>query len=579
MLRLAPIAALLVGLALAVPTSAQVGPGKIAFVNEVGLYLVNVDGSSPILVRPAGCTRDGCLPIEPPRWSPDGSKLLFVHARARAETEIRVINADGDGERLLEITPTPPDPHWALSRQPWSPDGLALAYGPPPRGPSRASLGHISTRALAGGLGSSQERTADYFIPRAPPAWSPDGSKLVYSSHVHSVAYRSELFVLAVSGWTHTQITSSGPEAALNHSPMWSPNGALIAFSRSLGGAPPAIYVIRPDGTGLRRVSTVPGEQPAWSSDGQAIAFTSAIGTTADIYVVNVDGSGERRLTQSGADGIQNDDVTWSPYGERLLFTSTGRGPKPALYTINADGTCERRLVENIAGWGGMWQPLPQGAGSTDGCRTLAVRDSTLVNRERSGATISTTVLNEGTESIDNLRLRIYAPRDFSVLSAHPSRGSCTVQAGLTCTLGKLERSQVAEIAIRIEARRVTRSTPLAVLMRVEGDGLEHPALRYVTLFLSTCGTVARGAGRIVGTARGDELCGRRGRDTLAGGDGNDRLRGGSGADVMMGGRGRDVVIAWDRFRDRVACGPGRDSAIVDRRDRVARDCERVSRR
>jgi TolB protein len=573
MLRL-PVAALLVGLALAVPTSAQVGPAKIAFVNEDDLYLVNADGSSPVLLRPTGCTRPGCLPIEPPRWSRDGSQIAFVQAVAQADTRLFAINADGNNERYIAGTPTPPDPRYALTRQTWSVDGSMVTYGPTPA----VDWGDIYTTPVAGGLGGNVRRTFDTY-PKEPAAWSPDGTSLVYSRHVQSVRHRAELFVLSLAGGTPTQITSSGPGAALNESPTWSPDGRLIAFSRTVGGEPKAIYVVQPDGAGLRRVSTVAGDHPAWSSDGQTLAFSSPTATGRDVYVVNVDGSGEKRLTQSGAAGIQNDDVTWSPYGGRLLFTSTGRGPKPALYTINADGTCERKLVDDLAGWGGMWQPNGQGVGTTAGCRTLALTASTFVNRDRSGALITATVLNEGTESIDNVRLRISPPRDFSVISARPSRGSCTVSGGLTCAFGTLLRAQGVEISISIEGRRVTPGTPLRALLSVEGDGLEHPALRPVTLTLLTCGTLARGAGRIVGTSRGDELCGRRGSDTLVGGDGNDRLRGGSGADVLIGGRGRDVVIAWDRFRDRVSCGPGHDSVVVDRRDRVAGDCERVSRR
>jgi Tol biopolymer transport system component len=570
MLRLTPIAALLVGLALAVPTSAQVGPGKIAFVNDVGLHLVNPDGSAPVLIRPNGCTRQGCLPIEPPRWSRDGTQIAFVQAVAQAETRLLVINADGGNERYIAGTPTPPDPRFAITRQAWSPDGLYITFGPTPL----VDWGDIYTQGTTGGLPGNVRRTFDTH-PKEPAAWSPDGTRLLYSSHVQSVRHRSELFVLALAGGTLTQITSSGPGAALNESPTWSSDGSLIAFSRSVGGEPKAIYVVRPDGTGLRRVSTVAGEHPAWSPDGQALAFSSPTGTGRDIYVVNVDGSGETRITQSGADGIQNDDVTWSPRGGRLLFTSIGRSPKPALYTVSPDGKCERRLAE---GRGGMWQPS-EGVAVSQGCRTLGAVTSFVVNRERSGALITATLVNEGTERIDGVRMRIASPSGYSVLSATPSRGSCTVQGGLTCSIGTLDLSQEVKVAIRVEGRRVTPNTPLAALIRVEGDGLDDPVLRYVTLTLFTCGTLARGAGQIVGTARGDELCGRRGRDTLVGGDGNDRLRGGSGADVMMGGRGRDVVIAWDRFRDRIACGPGRDRVVVDRRDRVSKDCERISRR
>ncbi len=72
-----------------------------------------------------------------------------------------------------------------------------------------------------------------------------------------------------------------------------------------------------------------------------------------------------------------------------------------------------------------------------------------------------------------------------------------------------------------------------------------------------------------------DRLSGGGGNDLLLGGPGRDRLNGGRGRDVLEGGAGRDRLEARDGKRDRVGCGPGRDTAVVDRGDRV-RGCENV---
>jgi Tol biopolymer transport system component len=102
------------------------------------------------------------------------------------------------------------------------------------------------------------------------------------------------------------------------------------------------------------------------------------------------------------------------------------------------------------------------------------------------------------------------------------------------------------------------------------------------------------GSDRLTGGAGGDRLAGGPGSDRLDGGPGTDRLDGGAGADRLTdaagrdrfaGGAGADRIDARDRTRadrrrvDVVRCGPGRDVALVDRADRVARDCERVRRR
>ena len=82
----------------------------------------------------------------------------------------------------------------------------------------------------------------------------------------------------------------------------------------------------------------------------------------------------------------------------------------------------------------------------------------------------------------------------------------------------------------------------------------------------------------ISGLAGNDRLFGRRGNDRLLGGVGNDLLDGGPGLDRLFGGPGRDTLQARDGQRDLVDCGPGKDVAVVDRRD-VVRGCETVRRR
>lgn len=80
--------------------------------------------------------------------------------------------------------------------------------------------------------------------------------------------------------------------------------------------------------------------------------------------------------------------------------------------------------------------------------------------------------------------------------------------------------------------------------------------------------------------ALGGEDCvrGNGGRDRLKGNDGDDTLSGGPGSDRLSGGDGRDRLKARAGGRDVVNCGPGRDKAVVDARDRV-RGCEKVRRR
>lgn len=91
--------------------------------------------------------------------------------------------------------------------------------------------------------------------------------------------------------------------------------------------------------------------------------------------------------------------------------------------------------------------------------------------------------------------------------------------------------------------------------------------------------TGGAGADRLFGGAGADRLSGGSGNDRLTGAGGNDRLTGGSGTDRFSAGAGADRISARDRRRETITCGSGRDVVVADRVDRVARDCERVSRR
>jgi hypothetical protein len=83
----------------------------------------------------------------------------------------------------------------------------------------------------------------------------------------------------------------------------------------------------------------------------------------------------------------------------------------------------------------------------------------------------------------------------------------------------------------------------------------------------------------VLGNRRANRLGGTRGVDWICGGAGNDRIAPGAGNDIVDGGTGNDRVLARGGGRDRIRCGRGRDTVVADRRDRVARDCESVSRR
>jgi calcineurin-like phosphoesterase family protein/hemolysin type calcium-binding protein len=80
------------------------------------------------------------------------------------------------------------------------------------------------------------------------------------------------------------------------------------------------------------------------------------------------------------------------------------------------------------------------------------------------------------------------------------------------------------------------------------------------------------------GSERSDKLYGKGGHDRLYGLGGNDLLVGGPGRDLLEGADGNDRLLTRDGIQDTVRCGPGRDTAVVDVRDRVHTNCESILR-
>jgi Tol biopolymer transport system component len=128
--------------------------------------------------------------------------------------------------------------------------------------------------------------------------------------------------------------------------PAWSRDGQRIAFARDR-----SIYVINVDGTGLRHVS--PGLNPSWSADGGGIALDDG----RSIYTIDVNGA-NRRTVYSTAWSV--DQPAWSPDGRRIAFNHAWYDYElfHGLGLVNADGSNEMGFVDDLRpAWGPAWSP------------------------------------------------------------------------------------------------------------------------------------------------------------------------------------------------------------------------------
>jgi TolB protein len=225
----------------------------------------------------------------------------------------------------------------------------------------------------------------DWFEPpnHRSPAWFPDGRTIVFSAVQPDGS--ADLFQTDAMGGPPLRLTET---AATEDGPAISPDSAHVAFESDRDGQFD-IYVMRRGRPDVRRVTTSPARDisPAWSPSGDRIAFMSDRDSTPlfDLYVVNVDGSGLRRLTTGGGYGFprfspgggqiamqHGSDVhvldlndgrihpltheprggtypTWSPDGQRLAFASRRSG-RSELFLMNTDGTDASVAVSTFTG-------------------------------------------------------------------------------------------------------------------------------------------------------------------------------------------------------------------------------------
>ena len=232
---------------------------RIAFASNRAHPEVACEGSHPrcdydIYVMSADGTNVRRLTDDPanerePAWSPDGSRIVFTSTRDqvgvpssdRYNAELYVMNADGSGQTRITDRP-------GVDTQPaWSPDGTRIVFrgGPCEFGEPVVCLLHIFSVAPGGGAVTQLTDVATY---DRKPDWRPDGGQLVFQREDSSNAF----WTMNPDGSAQTRIPG------LHTDPAWSPDGTKIAFGY------PGIGHMNPDGGSARTINASGGEKPDW---------------------------------------------------------------------------------------------------------------------------------------------------------------------------------------------------------------------------------------------------------------------------------------------------------------------------
>jgi Tol biopolymer transport system component len=264
---------------------------------------------------------------------------LLIVSKRTGNAEIFLVNAKGQAARNLTKSKA------ENSYPAWSPDGTKIVF-------ASDRDGEMNIYVMDADGGNAKQLTKGNQRSRCP-AWSPDGKKILFGRTVEDGC---GIFVMDADGNNLKQIGDDD-----GWDPAWSPDGKKILFGSRRTGDGFRIYLMDADGGNVKQLTNNANSfgsvYPSFSPDGKKIMWSDAEGDGLEIYVADADGKNAKKLTQLGG---YNTFPIWSADGKSIVFQHLPDYQDGPVYIMDADGGNRRILLKNealVKGARPAWRP------------------------------------------------------------------------------------------------------------------------------------------------------------------------------------------------------------------------------
>lgn len=187
------------------------------------------------------------------------------------------------------------------------------------------------------------------------PAWSPDGTVIAYVKREQSY---SEINLIVVGTGDFKALTNNKASRSVwVFRPTWTPDAKQIAYISDANSWDTGVYLMNADGRGARRLTQGEGDggadSPTWAPDGKSLALAAFRGGSQQVWNFNLTNSRWTQLTQTFERAY---DPKWSPAEDKIAFAGV-QDKKTDIYIMNLDGTGQRRLTNDGSARAPSWSP------------------------------------------------------------------------------------------------------------------------------------------------------------------------------------------------------------------------------